>query len=190
METPPHATARAQFTSLVSAWFRRQTEELDESTGSMVRGNGRGKIPDGAWGPAWIEVTWPSVIIEIGWWEGPKKLQDDIEFWLRGNTRVAITLNITASGRIILDAWRKNETGVIESFQRLKAIPGHSPVVNFTIPFEAFYLREKDETETDLIITHEVFTIFAEKVRRKMRSYQRSKAAATRASLKPHPTSD
>ncbi|KAJ5949997.1 hypothetical protein N7454_001581 [Penicillium verhagenii] len=189
IQTPVHATVQAGFISLIDSWSRNQTEDIDQSTGSMVRQNSRGKRPDGAWGPTRIERYWPSVVVEIGWMEGPTKLRKDIEFWLGSETRAAISLNITATGRMTLDAWTKNENGEVESHQRLQVRPRGSPVGDFTIPFDAFYLREKRETETDFVFTHQMFARLAEKVQRRIRSLQHANAAMKTGTDKPHPSS-
>ena len=164
MESPVHSTAQAQFLFLVHDWSKNQTELLNESTGSVVQHSPRGKRPDGAWKPADVEANMPSVVVEIGWTEGPTKLRKDIEFWLEGETRAAISLNITKTGRMTLEAWRRNENGLVESHQRLYKNARGSVTGDFTIPFQAFYLRERREMETDFHITHETFSNMATKI--------------------------
>lgn len=189
METSVHATAQGIIMSLVQNWSSNQTEDLRPSAGSVVRRNSRGKKPDGTWRPNRATTDWPSVVIEIGWTEGPTKLQKDIEFWLGGETRAAISLNITATGRITLNAWRKKENGEIESHQRLFINTRGSVVGNFTIPFHAFYHRDKHETETDFTITHQMFSDLATTVRAEIKLHQDAKAAEKAVADNPHCTS-
>lgn len=177
METLVHAAAQAEFMSMIHNWYRNQTEVLTQSTGNLLWRNPHGKKPDGAWMPDSTETYWPSVVVEIGWTEGPKKLRKDIEFWLAGGTKAAISLNITATGRMTLDAWRKNEKGKVESYQKLHINARGSVTGDFSIPFNAFYLREKLETETDLKVTHQMFSDLAKRVQVAIASQQAAKAA-------------
>jgi hypothetical protein len=189
METSVHATAQGEFMSLVRDWSSNQTERLRSSTGSVVQRNSRGKKPDGTWRPNRATTDWPSVVVEIGWTEGPTKLKKDIEFWLGGETRAAISLNITETGRMTLDAWRKNENGKIESYQRLYINTRGSVSGDFTIPFHAFYHRDRHETETDFIITHQMFSHLATTVRAEIKLHQDTKAAEKAAADNSHSTS-
>ena len=78
-----------------------------------VKRDGKGKVPDAAWGPRrsprGIPKS-PTVVLEVAVSETDKKLQSDIRFWLNdGNARSCLTARVTRNTpEIRLERWELN----------------------------------------------------------------------------------
>jgi hypothetical protein len=179
LPTTMHEVAHRSFGEIFAAWSRGQESRLVPIGRATVESSTRRKCPASSWKSS-IKVLgrdskWPTIIIEVGWSESEAKLKEDILFWLRESNhqvKVALTINVTKEGRIVIEQWELDPiTGGISAIQAIKVSrqrltgPDQYHISgSLDIQFEDCFLRAKRGSETDFHLSNDYMKEIAETV--------------------------
>ncbi|CAG8059978.1 unnamed protein product [Penicillium nalgiovense] len=144
-------------------------EAVRQYQGVDIDINGRKKQPDMGWGPRRPprgSPKRPSVVLEVGVSETPKKLRRDVDLWLnpvRGNANVVITIKVSRRRAMVtIDSWTWDTTnGTSINSQHIEVSENENDEVKLSggplvIPFRLLFLRDpQTPRETDVIINNE-----------------------------------
>jgi len=181
MQPSFHSVACFAFEQIVNIWARKQKSTVDPGESKSVRGSTRGKTADISWLPSELpssrSAKWPAVAVDVKWSELQSKLVQDMQFWLcdtPGQVKVAMTLSIHRRGDITIERWGVSP-GSQDPFvsQRMKiarkVVPGHPRIQgSIDMAFEDVFLRPKQKTETDFVLTNEDMQAIARPIWRSM----------------------
>jgi hypothetical protein len=177
-----HEAVSHAFSEIFTLWHRRQESRLLPKGGPDVAGLTRKKAPDCCWTtsvqvPGRDPKKWPTVVVEVGWSEGPGKLEKDALFWLRESqqdVKVALTINITRRGSVTVQRWALNPPpcrSPVKLIQTMHITRGrgadsdqHQISGSLHVPFGDCFLRPKRGNETDFVLSNDDITEIAEDV--------------------------
>ncbi|KAJ5812513.1 hypothetical protein N7474_008814 [Penicillium riverlandense] len=172
METANHAVAAGAFDSIFSTWARRVRDNpLACTARTAVRGHTRTKRADSSWTPVFLPAgrspKWPTLVLEVAWSERRPKLERDIDFWLResnGDVKVVLSITVHPCGIISIEKWDLSPTSsgngtAPRPTQKIEIVRKPTPNCprvkgQIQLQFQDIFLRDKEGTDIDFIISH------------------------------------
>ncbi|KAJ5780437.1 hypothetical protein N7457_005597 [Penicillium paradoxum] len=170
MPTAMHSVAHGAFGDIFATWHRGQQSRLLAMRNTTVEGPTRKKCPDSSWKtPVHVfgrDAKWPTILVEAGWSDSSRKLQQDVLLWLRESeqqVKVVLTIKVTPEGKITVERWKLNERAgemYVEPNQAMRITRNSDASSNqhyisgsMHIQFEDCFLRPKRGSETDFVLS-------------------------------------
>jgi hypothetical protein len=179
METHTHAYLSYAFDRLLVKKLRTMQEHDEDIRGfasAHVEGEDRKKRADQIYQPRRLprhrSRQWPSLVLEVGYTEGQRKLDSDIDWWItqsNGDVKSAITISADPGvKRIVIYQWHGNNPR--QQVYRNVLSQNYGGAINtsnsnpLVITFEHLFLRQRDANEQDIIFTIDDLKEFAKDV--------------------------
>lgn len=188
MRTLSHERPKFQFDRLLITKLNNMGlgDKIDGRVGAAVQGTTRTKAPDCSYAPRPLPAgrsdKWPSIVVEIGYSESPRKLESDAKWWLEesgGDVQLALAIHIKRrTETIVMQRWERVPSPTQSDPQRPRprcvqeitiskgaaGQPATVPGAPLNLPFEKVFLRPRRGSDADLTFFDSELRSFADGV--------------------------